>query len=385
MSDGAQPDHGGERRSHGLWHRLVHLLSHDHDHGSAHKVLDAGAEGIRATKISLVGLGLTALLQALVVVLSGSVALASDTLHNLGDALTAIPLWIAFSLGRRSPTRSYTYGYHRAEDVAGVVIVLAIGASAALIIWESVQRLLEPRLIDYIPWVIAAGLIGAAGNELVARYRIRVGRRIGSEALVADGQHARTDALTSLTVVVAGIGAAFGAAWVDPVAGLVVALVILRLLFRSARSITRRLLDAVDPELVDGTEKIIAGVDGVLAVTDLRLRWHGHQLHVSACVAVDADLTVAAWPRNRSRSRTRTPPRLQLPGNHNDPHRPRGPDERPRRHRPPPALSRFHRTSIAQESAMGPSRTRNDAKRKCRLNRRFADLPWSVDTPDSGS
>ena len=294
MSDGSQTDrsgHGPER----LWHRLSHLLSHDHDHGSdSHVVLDAGAEGIRATKISLVGLGLTALLQAIVVVISGSVALASDTLHNLGDALTAIPLWIAFSLGRRSPTRSYTYGYHRAEDVAGVFIVLAIGASAALIIWESVQRLLEPRFIDYIPWVIAAGFIGAIGNELVARYRIGVGRRIGSEALVADGHHARTDALTSLTVVAAGIGAAFGAAWVDPVAGLVVALVILRLLFRSARSITRRLLDAVDPELVDKTEKVIAEVDGVLAVTDLKLRWHGHQLHVSACVAVDPDLTLAA-------------------------------------------------------------------------------------------
>lgn len=257
MSDGAPPDDGGEGGSHGLWHRLFHLLSHDHDDGwDSHQVLDVGAEGIRATKISLVGLGLTALLQALVVVLSGSVALASDTLHNLGDALTAIPLWIAFSLGRRSPTRSYTYGYHRAEDVAGVFIILAIGASAALIVWESVQRLLEPRLIDYIPWVIAAGLIGAAGNEVVARYRIRVGGRIGSEALVADGHHARTDALTSLTVVAAGIGAAFGAAWVDPVTGLVVALVILRLLGRSAGSITRRLLDAVDPELVDRTEKI---------------------------------------------------------------------------------------------------------------------------------
>lgn len=252
------------------------------------------AQGIRATKISLVGLGLTALLQAVVVVVSGSVALASDTLHNLGDALTAIPLWIAFSLGRRNPTRSYTYGYHRAEDVAGVVIVLAIGASAGLVVWESVHRLLEPRLIDHIPWVIAAGVIGAAGNELVARYRIRVGRRIGSEALVADGHHARTDAFTSLAVVVAGVGAAFGAAWVDPVAGLLVALVILRLLGRSARSVTRRLLDAVDPELVDTTEVVIAGVDGVLAVTDMRIRWHGHQFHVSASFTVDPGLTVAA-------------------------------------------------------------------------------------------
>lgn len=276
----------------GVRHRLTNRVRHDHDHDHG-GVLDSGAEGIRATKVSLLGLGATAALQALVVVFSGSVALASDTLHNVGDALTAIPLWIAFSLGRRAPTRSYTYGYHRAEDVAGVLIVLAIGASAALIVWESVQRLLEPRLIAYIPWVIAAGAVGAVGNELVARYRIRVGRRIGSEALVADGQHARTDALTSLTVVVAGIGAAFGAAWVDPVAGLVVALVILRLLFRSARSITRRLLDAVDPELVDSSEAVIAAVPGVRSITDLRLRWHGHQLHVSTSVAVDPDLTVA--------------------------------------------------------------------------------------------
>jgi cation diffusion facilitator family transporter len=281
-------------RSHGLLHRLSHLLSHDHDHATAPLVTDAGAEGIRVTKVSLLGLGLTAGLQALIVAVSGSVALASDTLHNLGDALTAIPLWIAFSVGRRRPTRSFTYGYHRAEDVAGVVIVLAIAASAALIIWESVQRLVEPRLMDYIPWVIGAGTIGAAGNELVARYRIRVGRRIGSEALVADGQHARTDAFTSLTVVAAGIGAALGATWVDPVAGLTVALVILRLLVRSARSITKRLLDAVDPTLVDTTESVIADVPGVLDVTDLKLRWNGHQLHVSAAVAVDPNLTVAA-------------------------------------------------------------------------------------------
>lgn len=294
MPDHPNSDSSQAGRSSGLWHRVSHLLSHRHGHATAPVVTDAGVDGIRATKVSLVGLGLTALLQALVVVASGSVALASDTIHNLGDALTAIPLWIAFSLGRRTPTRSYTYGYHRAEDVAGVLIVLAIGASAVLVVWESAQRLLEPRLIDHIPWVIVAGVIGAAGNELVARYRIRVGRRIGSEALVADGQHARTDALTSLTVVAAGIGAALGAAWVDPVAGLLVALVIIRLLGRSARSITRRLLDAVDPELVDTTERVIAAVPGVRSINDLRLRWHGHQLHVSASVAVDPNLTVAA-------------------------------------------------------------------------------------------
>ena len=254
---------------------------------------DAGAEGIRATKVSLTALGATAALQAIVVVLSGSVALASDTLHNLGDALTAIPLWIAFSMGRRRPTRSYTYGFHRAEDIAGVIVVLAIGASAVLIVWESVLRLVEPRLIGHIPWVLAAGLIGALGNELVARYRMRVGWRIGSEALVADGHHARTDALTSLTVVAAAIGAAFGAIWVDPVAGLLVAVLILRLLTRTARTIGKRLLDGVDAQLVDTTEGVIAGVDGVAAVPELKVRWHGHQLHVSTSITVAADLTVA--------------------------------------------------------------------------------------------
>lgn len=293
---GSSEERGGEGGRGRSRDRLSHLLSHHgHDHRSDDPgVLDAGVEGIRATKVSLVGLGVTAALQALVVVLSGSVALASDTIHNLGDALAAIPLWIAFSLGRRRPTRSYTYGYSRAEDVAGVVIVLAIGASAGLVVWESVQRLAEPRLIDLIPWVIAAGVIGAAGNELVARYRIRVGRRIGSEALVADGQHARTDALTSLAVVASGVGAAFGAAWVDPVAGLLVAVVILRLLWRSARAITRRLLDAVEPELVDTAEEVMAAVAGVRDVTDLRVRWHGHQLHVSAAITVGSDLSLAA-------------------------------------------------------------------------------------------
>jgi cation diffusion facilitator family transporter len=229
-----------------------------------------------------------------IVLVSGSVALSSDTLHNLADALTSIPLWIAFSMGRRRPTLRYTYGFHRAEDAAGIVIVLAIAGSAALILWESIGRLMEPRLIDHIPWVIGAGLIGAAGNELVAKYRIRVGRRIGSQALVVDGQHARTDAMTSLAVVAAGVGAAFGIPWVDPVAGLVVAAIIVWLLGRSGRSMVRRLLDGIEPALVDAARVAITGVDGVRTVSDLKLRWHGHQLLVSAAIAVDPDQTVAA-------------------------------------------------------------------------------------------
>jgi cation diffusion facilitator family transporter len=238
-------------------------------------------------------LGATALIQGVIVAFSGSVALLSDTLHNLTDALTAIPLWIAFALGRREATKTYTYGFRRAEDFAGLIIVAAIGASAVFVVWQSVQRLVEPSLMDHVPWVIAAGIVGAAGNELVARYRIRVGNRIGSEALIADGHHARSDAWTSLAVVAAGIGAGFGAAWVDPVAGLVVAAGILVLMVRSARRISRRLLDGVEPEIVAEVDATIRGVEGIEDVSELRVRWHGHQIRVAASVAVNPDLSVA--------------------------------------------------------------------------------------------
>jgi cation diffusion facilitator family transporter len=244
--------------------------------------------------VSLAGLGATAALQGFIVVVSGSVALLSDTIHNLGDALTAIPLWIAFALGRRRPTRIYTYGLQRAEDLAGLLIVFAIGGSALLVGWESLQRLFEPKLIDQIPWVIAAGVVGAIGNELVARYRIKTGKRIGSEALIADGRHARSDAWTSLAVVAAGIGSAFGVAWVDPVAGLVVAVVIAGLLVPSIRGIGRRLLDGVDPDLVTNAELVIRSVPGVGDVNDLRLRFQGHRLHLTAGIEVDSGLTLAA-------------------------------------------------------------------------------------------
>ena len=267
-------------------------MAHDHEHAPASAILDTGAAGIRATKVSLVGLGITALLQAVIVVISGSVALLSDTLHNLTDALTAIPLWIAFAVGRRPATRRYTYGFNRAEDWAGLVIVIAIAVSAGLVIWESTRRLFDPRLIDHIPWVIAAGVIGALGNELVARYRIRVGQSIGSEALITDGRHARTDALTSLAVVAAGLGAALGQAWVDPVAGLAVAVPILWLLIRSAQRIFRRLIDGIEPEVVDTAASTIAGVEGVDSVDDLRVRWHGHQLRITASISVSSTLTV---------------------------------------------------------------------------------------------
>lgn len=244
-------------------------------------------------KVSLVGLGVTAALQAVIFVFSGSVALLSDTLHNVTDALTSIPLWIAFAIGRRRPTQTYPHGLGRVEDFVGLVIVGGIGLSAALVVWESTQRLIEPRLIEHIPWVIAAGLVGAAGNELVARYRMRVCRAIGSEALMTDGRHARTDAWTSLAVVVAGVGAAFGAAWVDPVAGLVVAAHgIVVLMVRSARRVSRRLLDGVEPEVVDRAETTVRDVEGVIDISDLLVRWQGHRIRLAVSVHVDPEMTV---------------------------------------------------------------------------------------------
>ena len=287
------PDHDHSHEDSTVWSKVRHFLAHDHDHEHSPSS-DLGAEGIRATKISLLGLGATALLQAALVVVTGSVALLSDTIHNFTDALTAVPLWIAFSFGRRPRTRRFTYGYHRAEDLAGVVIVIAIALSAGGAAWESLRRLSEPRDLELFGWVIVAGVIGAIGNELVARYRRRVGLRINSAALVADADHARADALTSLAVVAAGVGAWLGWRWVDPVAGLVVASVILRLLWRSARLMLDRLLDAVDPEIIDQIETTALATEGVAGISDIRARHHGHRLLIALSVAVDPDSTVAS-------------------------------------------------------------------------------------------
>jgi cation diffusion facilitator family transporter len=249
---------------------------------------------MRALWISLAVLGVTAALQALIVVFSGSVALLGDTLHNVADALTAVPLGIAFLLGRRAATRAYTYGFGRAEDLAGVVIVLVIAASSIAAAWFAVERLLKPQPMSHLPWVLTAGLIGFVGNEVVARYRITVGRRIGSAALVADGLHARTDGFTSLAVVLAAAGAWLGWTWADPVVGLAITVAIAVVLKDAAREVYRRLMDRVDPELVDRAERSLCTVAGVRGVSGIKLRWIGHSLHAEAAVVVDADLTLLA-------------------------------------------------------------------------------------------
>ncbi|MBC7373462.1 MAG: cation transporter, partial [Frankiales bacterium] len=248
--------------------------------------------GIRALKISLAVLGVTAALQGVVVVFTGSVALLGDTLHNLADALTAVPLAIAFTLGRRPPNRRYTYGYGRAEDLAGVVVVLFIVLSAAAAGYTAFRRLLEPADVHYVGAVAAAGVIGFLGNEAVARYRIRVGREIGSAALIADGLHARTDGFTSLAVVVGAGGVALGYPRAGPIVGLLITVAILFVLKDAAAQVYRRLMDAVDESLVDDVEAVLRDTPGVRALGAVRVRWVGHALRAEAEVVVAGELSL---------------------------------------------------------------------------------------------
>jgi cation diffusion facilitator family transporter len=284
-------DHGD---GHGLLARLRHVVTpHSHDSALAvDNALEASSRGMRALLVSLLVLGLTAAIQAVVAALSGSIALLGDTLHNVADALTALPLGLAFWLGRRPPNRRYTYGYGRAEDLAGIVIVVLIAASSALAAYEAVSRLVHHREVSHLWAVAVAAVVGFLGNEAVARYRIKVGRDIGSAALVADGLHARTDGFTSLSVLLGAGGVALGWTWADPAIGLVITVAILAVLRDAAREVYRRLMDAVDPALVDQVDDVLRRTPGVQAVGATRLRWIGHQLRAECNVTVAAELTV---------------------------------------------------------------------------------------------
>lgn len=265
---------------------------HDHSHGVVDPIILSSERGIWAVKWSLLGLLVTGAIQVVVVVLSGSVALLADTVHNFGDALTAIPLWIAFRLGRREPTRRFTYGLGRVEDLAGLAIVLTILGSAAFAAYESIDRFFNPRDIKNL-WVVAvAAVVGFAGNEAVAHFRIKVGREIGSAALVADGYHARVDGLTSLAVLAGALGVWLGFPLADPIVGLIITAAILRIVWESGKSVFTRLLDGVDPDVIAEIDHAVSHVPGVREVTGVRVRWLGHRLHAELSLSVCADLSV---------------------------------------------------------------------------------------------
>lgn len=290
--------HTHHRRGGGIWGWIAsvfHLHGHNHDHGdlATDQAFNSNAEGIRTIWLALAALGVTSLLQIVIVWLSGSVALLADTVHNLGDALNSVPLLIAFYLARRAATRRYTYGFGRAEDVAGIFIVLSIAFSAGYIFWESIQRFLNPQPLEMLGWIAAAAIIGFLGNEAVALLQIRVGRRIGSAAMVADGLHARTDGLTSLAVLLAAAGSWLGYPLVDPIIGFLIGIAILFITKDATVTMWYRLMDAIEPDLLAEAEHLVSHQADIKELRRLRMRWIGHRLHAELHIAVDPHLTTA--------------------------------------------------------------------------------------------
>lgn len=299
---GSEHEHGEHNFQRGFLENLAHLLpwrGHHHDFVrlAADESIQTHEEGIRTVWLALGGLLLTTLIQLVIVFISGSVALLADTIHNLGDGLNSVPLLIAFYLARRAANRRYNYGFGRAEDVAGVFIVISIAVSAGIIFWESFQKFLNPEPIANVPWVIAAALVGFLGNEAVALLQIRVGRKIGSAALVADGLHARTDGLTSLAVLLAAGGSGLGYPIVDPIIGTLIGIVIVFITRDAIKTMWYRLMDAIEPEYIDRAETAVLNNPEVESLSRLRMRWIGHRLHAEVVLPIDPQLSTAEGHR----------------------------------------------------------------------------------------
>src|SRR6266581_3692498 len=282
-------DHVSSELAHG---EHEHGGDHGHEHGTVNAALYGDEAGMRAVQISTAGMLLVSVIQFIIAIIGGSAGLFADALHNLGDVLTTVALWIAFVLSNRVANERYTYGYYRAEDLAGIFIVLVIIASAVAGAVESILKLTSGAVPTQLYLSMAAALVGVAGNELLAQYKINVGKRINSIPLIADGQHSRIDGLTSLAAFVGLIGVLLGFPIADPIAGLVITVVILTVVYSTSRSVLQRLLDAVDERVVPSIMDIARGVPGVEGVNDVRARWVGHTLHIIMNIEVDAQLTL---------------------------------------------------------------------------------------------
>ncbi len=286
---GHSHDHDHEHDEHE--HEKVH--GHGHEHGKVDADLYGNQVGLRAVQISTAGMFIVAAIQFAIAAIGGSAGLFADALHNLGDVLTTVALWIAFVISSRAANQRYTFGYYRAEDLAGIFIVLVIIGSAVGGAVESILKLTSGNVPSQIYLSMAAALVGVVGNEVLAQYKISVGKRINSVPLIADGQHSRIDGLTSLAAFLGLVGVKFGFPQADPIAGLIITVVIVTVVYSTSRSVLQRLLDAVDPHIVPAIVAAAEAVPGVLAVTDVRARWVGHTLHVVMNIEVDANLTLA--------------------------------------------------------------------------------------------
>lgn len=267
--------------------------SHTHSHVAVDPDILSTQRGVWALKVSLAGLGLTAIFQVIIVAISGSAGLLADTIHNFADAFTSVPLWFAFYLSRRPANRRFTYGYGRAEDVAGIVIVLVIFSSAVLAGYESYRKLISGAVPQNLNWVMVAGVIGFLGNEAVAQFRIKVGKEIGSAALVADGRHSRIDGFTSLAVLIGALGVKFGFPAADPIVGILITVAIFGIVLQAAREVFSRVMDAVDPQVIDEIKHVASGIKEVKSVHDVRARWLGHEILVELSIGVGCELSVA--------------------------------------------------------------------------------------------
>ena len=274
----------------------LHLPGFTHDHSHTDLASDSAVMdnklAIRTVWIALFSLSITTALQVVIYMASGSVALLADTVHNLGDALNSIPLLIAFYFARRVATSRYTYGFGRLEDIAGVFIVISIGFSAGYILIESFQKLINPQPLQNLGWLALASIVGFIGNELVAIMQIRVGKQIGSDAMIADGQHARIDGLTSLAVLIAVFGTLIGLPILDPIVGIVIAFAIVGITWNAIKAVWYRLMDAVDPHLVEHVEAHVREIDGVVDIKTLRLRWVGHRMYGVITVLVNPETSL---------------------------------------------------------------------------------------------
>jgi cation diffusion facilitator family transporter len=291
-------DHSHEHEDHshgkGIIAKVMRFLSlgHKHEHHHEYDLAKNSKDGIKALKISFLGLMITAFFQFFIVLYTGSVALLADTVHNFSDALTAIPLWIAYRLNLKQKSKKYPYGYGRAEDLAGLFIILMIAFSAFVVFWESVRRLYNPIELDHLGILALSGIIGFLGNELVAKYRIGVGKRISSEALVADGMHARTDGLTSLAVLVGALGAYFGYPIVDPIVGIIIGFMILMILKDTTSTLWFRLMDRADLRLIEKIERISKTYDGIAEIHEIKTRSSGQSLFAELHIVMNREYTI---------------------------------------------------------------------------------------------
>lgn len=266
--------------------------AHVHDHSLA--AVSAGTDGaLRVVVLSSVLLAAVAAAELTAAVVSNSAAVLADGLHNLGDVSTTVALAIAFILSRRAPNRRFPYGYHRVEDLAGLVVLALIVGSAVASGVTSVEHLIHRQQLSSAWLALGVAASGFLGNEIAGQYKVRAGTRLRSLVLIADGRHSRTDGLASLGAVVGVAGAMLGVPILDPVAGLVITLIIAVVAWETGKGLTGRLLDEADASLVATIEEVASATDGVVAVTDTRARWMGRRVLAEVTLEVAPETTIA--------------------------------------------------------------------------------------------